>query len=452
MSTTECANVSEVVLRKKSTAATRRDVKDLSVITEERLSMLLREENKLSESIKKDNSLTILPILSVKSDSTINSKIPIVKPTAVKGILKAGKGRTDGQLIGSGRSGGSLTVNSDNSTVCRDSVDKLSIGKLPSSDITELNDDYKQQSGLANLEKSIMEADLAVRQAMNVKEDFQKSNLHYVDIDISDTTTATGKHNPTSNLDKESQRTNTPQVNANKGWSGYSDVNRNSYKHQSRDSCTSQYDSVNSNHQLTPPNHHHHQQQHHQQQYGSGYKNHQQLLAAHNVMTQSAPPEYFSHCSPASTPEHKTSTPSPGPYIWTSHALPLQSPTESPRHRPSQSVSPISPASGHHQTIVYVPIVTNVCSCCGGGGEHVGPGGKRDPLRDIVLHRRRSTRDDDQMSMASSIDSEIARYLTDHKSDTGSNYDVLESSHNLSLTREVKIQKALLVMYFLSDR
>lgn len=414
-------------MRKKSSSATsRREAKDLSVIDEERLSMLLMEENKKAEaSAPKKSSLTITPILSVKSNAN-NSKIPVVRPTAVKGILKAGKGQTDAAVIGSGNRDvfKSERVNTDRSECVRDSENNVPVEKVISTE----DDGYDQQSGLANLEKSIMEADLAVRQAMNVKDDYRESNLHYVDIDIGDTPES--ERNVThSYLDKESHKANTLEVNVNKGSS----------------SCTASYNahhlaSIQSDETDT---HHHHN--HHQNL--STTADPPQLLAPHNIMTQSAPPEYFAQFSPAHTPDHKSSIPSPGPYLWTSHTLPLQSPTDSPRHRPSQSGSPISPASGHHQTIVYVPIVTNVCGCCGGNGSggHGGAGNRMDALRDIVVHSRRS-RDDDQMSMTSSIDSEVARYLTDNRSETGSNFDVQESSHNLSLTREVKIQKALLVI------
>ena len=169
---------------------------------------------------------------------------------------------------------------------------------------------------------------------------------------------------------------------------------------------------------------------------------------AADPMTLSCPPEYFratpnSLPSPTTScsPEYKLipSDQSPTGYVWTSQALPLQSPSESPRHRLSQSGSPISPASGH-QTIVYVPIITNNCKCCSSAS-------KSDPLRELVTHSRRrsSARDDDAMSMTSSIDSEVARYLVDYKSECGSNFDVMESRRSITLKREDKIQKALLV-------
>lgn len=372
------------VLRDK-TGLSGRQRKDLSVIDEERLSMIEREETKRRDSAE----ATIAPILPVKLGN--QSRIPVLKPAAVKGILKPGKGQaevlTDSSRAserGGSSSGSVLSANTD------PSVTDIGIMKTPA-----FTDDC--ESGLENLERSIREADLAVRRhALQENRDSREdgSALTYVNIDIGE-------------------------------GSAPSDCNNQSAVHHHEDGGTvesadridldMQYGDRIDSHHSSSHNHNHH---------------HRSNELESSISLDSLP-------SPSLTPERRyfVSPPSAGSYTWTSHTLPLQ-PPDSPLHRLSQSDSPISPASGH-QAIVYVPIITNVCKCCNSG--------RNDPYHDLPVHRRR---DDDQMSMASSIDSEVARYLTNHRSSMYGSVDVLESHSSASLTREVKIQKALLVKFY----
>ena len=349
---------------------------------------------------------------------------------------------------------------------------------------------YNHQAGLERLEQTIREADEAVRQSMMTSlagsetEDCQTATavappIHYVDIDIGEIPSTLRQDGDNNSLLKACSHhgdmegcsnVNTRPINAN--------IQPTSSLDLSVSHCS---DGLNDKEALiksqissaTDPNikkddyidghpisqchpHTNHVTNHHPYVTADSANNNHHTTSGSAVggpcaadpMTMSCPPEYFratpnSLPSPTTScsPEYKLipSDQSPTGYVWTSQALPLQSPSESPRHRLSQSGSPISPASGH-QTIVYVPIITNNCKCCSSAS-------KSDPLRELVAHSRRrsSARDDDAMSMTSSIDSEVARYLVDYKSECGSNFDVMESRRSITLKREDKIQKALLV-------
>lgn len=421
MAETDTAEQVDVVMRKKSESSGRaaRDQKDLSIIDEERLSLMLFEEAELAAAVAAnsdiDNNIiysqsksnTIVPIMAEQSSCTLTqSKIPLIKPTAVKGILKTSKGQ-DGSVTDS--SAVNLQANMVSRTHGGSKENKMPQPAAVASD---------EESGLENLERSIREADLAVRQAMNYKEeeDRHKIGMSYVDIDIGEANAST--KGGIDNTDTSTTYKNTLHDKANSDEILSSNTRHlQTYNHKIVPLVTTSNTAFSSNL--------HHQNQQHQ----------------HNdVMTRSAPPEMFTRPSPSSTPEsgkHIMSPPSSGSYVFTSHTLPLQSPSDSPRHRLSQSGSPISPASGH-QTVVYVPIVMNNCKCCSGHNS--------ESFRDIVVrHTHRSRKDSDQMSMASSIDSEVARYLIDNRSETSSNIDVLESTSVINLSREDRIQKALMV-------
>jgi len=407
-----------VTLRKKSEGSRARD-RDVQ------LSVIDEEEYRKSLLVLESADAAIVTTLEARITAAPPSKLPVSTPK--KGILKrssvpetnntplTGGSRENSQELDELADFEALERSLSESdsgyhaelSLPRQSIDLDGDCSFPSSEQTD-------GTGLLNLERSIMEADKAVRQALNVSSDYTGyNNKDELDRSVDD-----HRQSLPTTIDKDTPQTNTQPYCANNS-NNSAEMQRGTVRHSGPSAFRpmpvhqhEQYDRRCSE----PANVHHHED----------WRRSMPNRSASNRSTPSLP-------SPSSTPEY------PPGYIWTSSAgLPLQSPGDSPRHRLSQSGSPISPASGH-QTIVYVPIVTSCCKCCDGGT-------KQDPLRELVRHRRSShRRDDDQLSMASSIDSEVARYLMDTRSDAGSNLDVVESHSVASLNREEKIHKALLV-------
>ena len=419
----------EVVMRQKADGQ-RRSRKDLSLIVEERLSKLEFEENERLLTGGDQDAPPAIPVTSPR----IESRIPVLKPTPVKGILKHSKGQ---QTI---TSAAPNHVSEHNKVASPTQISQQQAScqnQRPAQREMAAADEQSSESGLKYLEQTIREADQAVQQSMSVDKGVEEdyTGMHCVDIDIGEPATADSfsKSSNSGGGDKRQFESNVSSSSPRQ--LGHHD-NPIVEKVLKRDNLDGAFSSV---------------KRQETDQFVSA-KSSSQSLSVNNVdsgldvMSRSLPCEAFSRHtpnsvpSPTGTPDHKLL--SSGYQVWTSNTLPLHSPVESPKHRLSQSGSPISPASGH-QTIVYVPIVTNSCKCC-------SEGHRTDPLRELVSRRRRSsTRDDDQMSMASSIDSEIARYLVDYRGEHNSNIDVLESRNSLSLRREDKIQHALLVKLLL---
>lgn len=460
-------NSPKVIMRQKSDNG-HCHRKELSLIEEERRSRLEFEENERLIMAGDDQNLP-----ASSRPTKVESRIPILRPTPVKGILKDRKGQcnSSSQLSKPKQATPHLSnnipstaINQQHSLASRHEQSYSQCKMATTQELNQVTADKQNMSsnktGLEYLEQTIREADEAVSGRESVSLDSSDSfrGLHCVDIDIGeplggmqDTNNYDG-HAKAIEIDKNSQ-TNIYSSCANNGvTSSHDSGNLNGRKlvdgavnettdspvfplNQSRCEDVVSHPLPTKSGMITPDR-----------------SNQRDMTLAtdptltHDIMTRSAPLELHrstpnSLPSPISTPEYKlvTSPHSPSGYVWTSNTLPLHSsPIESPKHRPSQSGSPISPASGH-QTIVYVPIVTNTCKCCHGGNPT--------DLRELVARRRRksSVREDDQMSMASSIDSEVARYLVDYRSETGSNIDVLESRNSFNLAREDRIQRALLV-------
>lgn len=496
-------NSEDVVMRQKS-AGRARNNKDLSIIDEERLSRLEFEENERLMSLEAEKETTtqsLIPILNIKTQQVVQpvrTAAPrphsILKPTAVKSILKSKHNGSKQLTLSHSRNQtdynentiteqqqhidhsvtrvSSTAVNGDiRSAACINQGQSADAAEMRSSSSvgrSTAGESYNHQAGLEKLEQTIREADEAVRHSLMTsapEEDNYHTPMHYVDIDIGEKPSSLHGDNSllkssVSHRDREECSVNTHHINTNiePTSSPRPRVSHGSDRFSNKDALIKSpiYTATEPNckkadyidgHPISHHPHSNHVINNHPyvSADNTNYNHHSAAVTNYDPMTMSCPPEYFSRATPNSLPSPTTSSPeyrlvpsdqSPTGYVWTAHSLPLQSPSESPRHRLSQSGSPISPASGH-QTIVYVPIITDNCKCC----KH-----KSDPLRELVAHRRRSSaRDDDNMSMASSIDSEVARYLVDYRSECGSNFDVMESRRSLTLGREDKIQKALLV-------
>lgn len=403
-----------VILRNKSKSSPR----ELSLIEEERSSKL--ESLDLSPP---------MPIQNIQSES----RIPILKPTPVKGILKIGRERV---LDTSASVTHTSATPSHTADITQPSatLSSCSSGVQSADNKTVTSQSAATMSSLEYLEETIRRADESVC-SLNLS----SGGMQCVDIDIGegdrastsvdtsanvdtytsvdtftslDTLTSMDPYTSIDHLDNSVRQTNTLPLRVNPVISS-----------SSKDNGTS---TSMANHHLSRK---------------TTVRGGREKVPVSSTRLHTKSPRSLK--SPGNPGEYTLvpSVQSPSGYAWTSQTLPLYSPGDSPSRRPSSSGSPLSPASGH-QTIVYVPIITNGCQCHHSHSHH-------DSLHELVSQRRRrsstSTRDDDQMSLASSIDTEVARYLADHRSETGSNVDVLESQSLISLKREDRIQRALLV-------
>ena len=383
------------VARSRNNGELRSHSRDFSLIDDDQLSKLDFEENErlcMQEDVEK--------VINSNSMATV-SNVPTLNPASRKSILKHSKA-------------------SKNTKIPSSWDENVSAEKFKSALPLTL---YPQSSGLEYLEQTIREADEAVRHSMtDMSEDYRQ--LHCIDIDIGESRAVHGNYAAESRLDKMTGSTNTHLTSSDNRASGlHEGEDSNNFTHNGgHDVCSqSHFNSASapSSDNVDIAN-----------------------LASADALARSSPADPLIRSVPnvMSPPEYRMAMPvSPTDYqMWTSSALPLQSPADSPKHRMSQSGSPISPASGH-QTIVYVPIITNNCSCC-------NEGHRADSLHDMVGRRRRSsTREDDQISIASSMDSEVARYLVDYRGEAGLHVDVMESRNSVNLKREDRIQRAILV-------
>ncbi|XP_067946129.1 uncharacterized protein [Watersipora subatra] len=382
------------VARSRNNGELRSHSRDFSLIDDDRLSKLDFEENErlcMQEDVEK--------VINSNSMATV-SNVPTLNPASRKSILKHSKA-------------------SKNTKIPSSWDENVSAEKVKSALPLTV---YPHSSGLEYLEQTIREADEAVRHSMtDMSEDYRQ--LHCIDIDIGESRAVHGNYAAESRLDKMTGSTNTHLTSSDNRASGlHEGEDSNNFTHNGgHDVCSqSHFNSASapSSDNVDIAN-----------------------LASADALARSSPADPLIRSVPnvMSPPEYRMAMPvSPTDYqMWTSSALPLQSPADSPKHRMSQSGSPISPASGH-QTIVYVPIITNNCSCCNNGH-------RADSLHDMVGRRRRSsTREDDQISIASSMDSEVARYLVDYRGEAGLHVDVMESRNSVNLKREDRIQRAIL--------
>lgn len=439
----------EVVMRQKS-SKDNCNRKELSLIEEERLSKLEFEENERLFMVgeQPDSSKVAL------SPARTESRIPVLKPTPVKSILKGQSGsnrKTITAVAPRQAASSTLPINQKvDAAACHGQEYLHTATELATESAMESADhrEPRNGSGLEYLEQTIREADQAIQQSMgnsDLSENY--TGLRCVDIDIGESINSNICQAVSSNghgLDKNSFTPSDSLLLST------STTEPSSHSHQigvraDTNAEPSNGDAAHGARDCQLPCQHPSRPSSHQQSH------HHETDFIPDIMTRSAPLELLrstpsSLPSPTGIAEYRvaSSPHSPGSYVWTSNTLPLDSsPADSPKHRLSQSGSPTSPTSGR-QTIVYVPVLTNTCKCCSSSTH------RTDPLRDLVSRRRRKSSygEDDRMSMASSIDSEVARYLVDYRSESGSNVDVLESRNSISLCREDKIQKALLVMFY----